>query len=130
MKLSVFHPFSLSFFFLFSFFLSFFLSSFLSFFRSFFIFSTNHTCLSFSFYRYTFVLQGGYRTRTFENVFTWPFIQNAPHQRDSSTRFSTSAFFHLSNTPKPLIHILKYFRIRLRIRRDFQIRSLLDRSII
>ncbi len=34
-----------------------------------------------------------------------------------------------TNTPGPLIHSLKYFRIRVRIRRDIRIRSLTDRYI-
>ncbi len=51
-------------------------------------------------------------------------------EKGSSTRFSTSAFFHQTNTGVPLIHILKYFQIRLQIRRDIRIQSLTDRYII
>ncbi len=56
--------------------------------------------------------------------------ENTLYLRDSSTRFSTSAFFHQTNIPGPLIYILKYFRIRYWIRRDIRIQSLTDRNII
>ena len=42
--------------------------------------------------------------------------------RDSSTRFSTSGFFHESTPYGPLIHTLKYFRIWFWIRQDIRIR--------
>jgi hypothetical protein len=42
-------------------------------------------------------------------------------------RSLTSGFFHQSNPPGPLIHILKYFWIQFWIRRDIRIQSLTGR---
>jgi hypothetical protein len=35
-------------------------------------------------------------------------------------RFASSVFFHNSTAPRPLVNILKYFRISFRIRGDFR----------
>ncbi len=61
-------------------------------------------------------------------IIIYNFYLNSFYLKGTVARgFWTSAFFHQTNKPGPLIHILKYFRIRLRIRRDFRIRSLTDR---